>query len=339
MINSTLDDNSITLESIKDNENNILSEEKENDIELGILNKSLSFENRNSDPRLLTQVVNNITKLSNNKISSVTYQTISNIITEGYDNNANLVKSTSLDILAVYLKGQKILYIESKTYCEQHLNILMLPAIILSVVSGLLAFALDSYYAQPIVIASFNAVNSFIISLISYLKLDAKAEAHKISAYNYDKLESLCEFNSGKILFFDDKDMEKEISNLVDRIETKVNEIKEINQFILPEYIRYHFPKLYSTNIFTLVKKLYIEEIILKNKLKNVVNKIIKKINSNENDKAGIEELENEQDKILEEIIAFRNQYLEIDKEFNTEINDNINLSLKSFSIMNWFKS
>jgi hypothetical protein len=58
-----------------------------------------------------------------------------------------------------------------------------------------------------------------------------------------------------------------------------------------------------------------------------------------ENDKIGIEELENEQDKILEEIIAFRNQYLEIDKEFNTEINDNINLSLKSFSIMNWFKS
>jgi len=71
--------------------------------------------------------------------------------------------------------------------------------------------------------------------------------------------------------------------------------------------------------------------------LKNVVNKIIKKINSN--DKMGIEELENEQDKILEEIIAFRNQYLEIDKDFNDEINNNINLSLKSFSIMNWFKS
>lgn len=53
----------------------------------------------------------------------------------------------------------------------------------------------------------------------------------------------------------------------------------------------------------------------------------------------GIEELENEQDKILEEIIAFRNQYLEIDKDFNDEINNNINLSLKSFSIMNWFKS
>jgi len=45
--------------------------------------------------------------------------------------------------------------------------------------------------------------------------------------------------------------MVKEVSDLVDKIETKVNEIKEINQFILPEYIRYHFSKLYSTNIFT----------------------------------------------------------------------------------------
>ena len=31
-------------------------------------------------------------------------------------------RSTALDILAIYMKGQKILYTEAKTYCEQKLN-------------------------------------------------------------------------------------------------------------------------------------------------------------------------------------------------------------------------
>ena len=42
--------------------------------------------------------------------------------------------SNSLDILASYLKGQKIIYMESKSFCEYHLN----PFEILSLISELL---------------------------------------------------------------------------------------------------------------------------------------------------------------------------------------------------------
>lgn len=41
--------------------------------------------------------------------------------------------SSALDILACYVKGQKIIYMESKYYSEQFLNYLMFPAIFLSV--------------------------------------------------------------------------------------------------------------------------------------------------------------------------------------------------------------
>jgi hypothetical protein len=37
--------------------------------------------------------------------------------------------STSLDVISCYLKGQKILYLEAKAYCEFYLYRLMMPAI------------------------------------------------------------------------------------------------------------------------------------------------------------------------------------------------------------------
>jgi hypothetical protein len=40
--------------------------------------------------------------------------------------------SIALDIISVYLKGQKLLYLEAKSYCEFYLNRLMMPCILLS---------------------------------------------------------------------------------------------------------------------------------------------------------------------------------------------------------------
>ena len=47
--------------------------------------------------------------------------------------------SNSLDILASYLKGQKIIYMEAKTFSEKRLNQLMMPAILLSTTATVLA--------------------------------------------------------------------------------------------------------------------------------------------------------------------------------------------------------
>jgi hypothetical protein len=48
------------------------------------------------------------------------------------------------------------------------------------------------------------------------MKLDAKAEAHKTSSYKYDKLQSECEFFSGKLLFFASKDDDIDNTNVDD---------------------------------------------------------------------------------------------------------------------------
>lgn len=78
------------------------------------------------------------------------------------------------------------------------------------------------------------------------MKLDAKAEAHKTSAYKFDKLQSLCEFKLGKSLLKNDID---NIIKFIDDLELQVNEINETNQFIIPEYIIYNYLYI-STLIF-----------------------------------------------------------------------------------------
>lgn len=173
--------------------------------------------------------------------------------------------STSLDIISVYLKGQKLLYIEAKTYCEWYLNFLMIPAICISAVCSILSAA--TLEDGNIIVAGLTGLNSFIISMISYLKLDAKAETFRVTAYKFDKLQTKCEFYAGKILYAPtsgDEDV-KLISDLylfIESIEKDIHDIKEVNQFIIPETIRYRYPRLYSINIFAEIKKLRNIEII-----------------------------------------------------------------------------
>jgi hypothetical protein len=158
--------------------------------------------------------------------TEITYQMISDILKNTY-NFEESITSTALDIVGLYLKGHKILYTESKTLCEKRLHTLMLPAICISAISIVLSLLLREYQISSIVLSILSVINSIILSLVTYLKLDAKAEAHKISAYKYQKLESLCEFKSGRVLIFKDID---DIANILTEIETKVMEIKESNQ-------------------------------------------------------------------------------------------------------------
>jgi hypothetical protein len=240
------------------------------------------------------------------------------------------ISANSLDVLAHYIKGQKLLYTEAKTYCEQQLNFLMLPAIFISCVGSIFSFIAEEYNYGPVIIASLNGFNAFLLAVISYLKLDAKSQAHKTSAYKFDKLESLCEFNSGKFMFFSAG--EKDILSTIDMIEKDVKEIKETNQFILPESIRYEFHYTYSTNVFMMVKRMHLAEISETNNLRNCMNKL-SSLNS-QIDLAKIEgrldiiqklgELihleEKKKSVIIDKIFKCRENYYKMDDNFNEEI-------------------
>ena len=78
----------------------------------------------------------------------------------------------------------------------------MLPAIFLSSLATLGSLGLDTVVWSSYIVSGLNAIISFLLAVVSYMKLDAQSEAHKISAHQYDKLQSSCEFTSGYFLFF-----------------------------------------------------------------------------------------------------------------------------------------
>ena len=101
------------------------------------------------------------------------YAQIEQIINKNYFDDQQKY-SNSLDIMASYLKGQKIIYMESKAYVETQLNYLMIPAIMLSTTASVLASIIHSYVWGVILISSVNGVISFLLSLVIFYKLDAR---------------------------------------------------------------------------------------------------------------------------------------------------------------------
>ena len=257
-------------------------------------------------------------------------------------------KSAALDIIASYLRGQKIIYIESKTHCEQSLYLLMFPTIFISSLLTVLSLALEAVPYGHIIVSGFGALNTFILGLVSYLKLDAKTEAHKTTAYQFDKLQTQCEFYSGKTLFFTDTDT----IGVVEEVESKVSEIKDNNQFIVPESVRCRFPILYSTNIFTEVKKIGTRENLVKHRL-CVVYSALDKLRAGqaqgEDDdsvvvmedmgKCTIEDLEAKKNDYMAEYLDVQKDYLDLNAELNKEIGAQLRRSQRSCGVCRWLKT
>jgi len=336
-------------ESKDGEENKDAEEDKEHDLEdEDVEVDDVENQNKNKFDILFDNFYSNNdinnTNTNTNNILRVNYSDVDDYFGKNYTSNTNN-NSNILDVIAIYIKGQKILYTEAKTTCEQRLTFLMLPSILFTILSSIINLLMDDINGK-ITTTVLNGLITFILAVINYLKLDARSEAHRSSAYKYDKLLSYIEFQSCKQLFLDYEG--KKMAEIFSKIENDVKDIKETNQFVLPESIRYNFPILSNINIFSEVKKIFTDETILMNKLSYLLNDIrlleydLYKNNSSDINKEEIKlRLEmyiTAKKELTEKILQLQSIYISLDRKFKEEMDVYSKRNRYRLKLFEWLK-
>ena len=100
---------------------------------------------------------------TNVKYEKETFESVKTRIDKTYMEK-NSKYSAAMDILASYVKGQKIIYMESKYYLDMRLNMLMLPSIFITAACSVMSSHISEYGWGIILISGLNGLITFLFT-------------------------------------------------------------------------------------------------------------------------------------------------------------------------------
>jgi len=272
---------------------------------LGQFSNSNSNSNSNSDD-----------DIESVKFRKLTYADVAHSFDQ-YNSNSN-----ELDILVTYLNGQKNIYLHSSNYAKNGLNMLMIPVLVLSSSSTLIAPFIMGYKWSGAIISAMNALIILFVSLINYFKLESMYSSFLFSANQYDRLHtSLNLANSKYLSAHGDVEQNELIASKIVEFEQKISEVQ--TSVHIPIAMKLLFPVISHINIFSFIKHVetYKRNLIIRYKdIKNEIRYIRQKGGEGERKKTRYAFLLSSKDKLKDEIIQHKNVYNEIEAIFVKEI-------------------
>jgi hypothetical protein len=228
-------------------------------------------------------------------------------------------ESDELDILITYLNGQKNLYLYSGKITQYKLHMLMLPIIVMTSSSTLIAPFIMGYKWSGAIISGMNAIVLFLTVLCNYFKLESAHNSFSLLSSQYSNLHA--SLTLGNSHYTTDYGYNEVMSEKIMEFERKTSEIRD--SMNLPSEIKLVFPIISHINIFSFIKHIetYKRNLIIRYKdIKNEIRYIRQKGGEGERKKTRYAFLLSMKDKLKDEIIQHKNVYNDIENIFVQEI-------------------
>ena len=227
--------------------------------------------------------------------------------------------SDELDILITYLNGQKNLYLYSSKFTQYKLHMLMVPIIVFTSTTTLIAPFIMDYRWSGAIISAMNATVLFLTVLCNYFKLEAAHNSFSLLSSQYGNLHA--SLTMGNSHYTTNTGYNEIVATKIIEFERKIADIRDsIN---VPSEIKLILPIISHINIFSFVKHIesYKRTLMIRYRdVKNELRYINQKGGESERKKTRYTFLLSTKDKLKDEIIQHMNIYSIVDMIFVNEI-------------------
>ena len=213
--------------------------------------------------------------LTQQRLKKFRFKDIEKTINKYHSVDIDVNFSSEIDILTTYIKGQKSLFIYSKLATQRKLACLTLPALFISAVLTITSPYLSCNPWNLEITSGLNACVTFLLSVISFLKLESTVEAYFQMATHLDTIQTSLELaNSKFVLLNKDHDTKQLTIDKFNEVEEKINEFKTNNKLLVPEEVKILFPVISHIDFFSFIKRNKLYRTKLLEKLLYIKNEI-----------------------------------------------------------------
>ena len=182
---------------------------------------------------------------------------------------------SEIDILITYIKGQKHIYTQSYRITKQKINILVFLSLLISGSLAVISPILQSIQWTGYLYSGLNALLTMITTFLNFWNLQNNLSQYNTVATHFDRIEtSLIMTRNKQLLMSDYQEKQDYLLNKIRDTETRMLEMKDENQILVPLEIQLQVPIISHVDIFIIIQKIEQQTKILLLDYKDTKNEI-----------------------------------------------------------------